>query len=146
MLEFRNDRKSGLGLALPKGSVKLYRRDLDGRNEFIGEDLIDHTPTDETVRLHTGNAFDLVGERKQTNFRLDTARNFADESFEIKVRNHKKEAVTVRVVEHLYRWLQWEITTATQEYNKTDARTVEFRPTIPPGGEAVIRYTVHYSW
>ena len=110
MLEFKNSESAHLGMPLPKGKVKVYRRDVDGRNEFIGEDQIDHTPKDETVRLYTGNAFDLVGERRQTNFKLDTNNHWADESFEIKVRNHKKEEVEVRVVEHLYRWFQWEIT------------------------------------
>ncbi len=146
MLEFENSEKSHLGMPLPKGKVKVYRRDVDGRNEFIGEDQIDHTPKDETVRLYTGNAFDLVGERRQTNFKLDTNNHWADESFEIKVRNHKNERVEVRVVEHLYRWLQWEITAGSMEHRKTDARTIEFRPTIAGGGEAVIRYTVHYTW
>jgi hypothetical protein len=146
MLEFQNSEKSRLGMPLPKGKVKVYRRDVDGRNEFIGEDHVDHTPKDETVRLYTGNAFDVVGERRQTNFRVDSNNHWVDESFEIKVRNHKNERVEVRVVEHLYRWLQWEITTSSLEHKKTDARTIEFRPTIAPGGEAVIRYTVHYTW
>ncbi len=146
MLEFQNSEKSHLGMPLPKGKVKLYRRDVDARNEFIGEDQIDHTPKDETVRLYTGNAFDIVGERRQTNFRLDSNGHWVDESFEIKVRNHKTEPVTVRVVEHLYRWLQWEITSTSMENKKTDARTTEFRPAIAGGGEAVIRYTVHYTW
>ena len=146
MLEFRNSEKSRLGIPLPKGKVKIYRRDLDGRNEFVGEDAIDHTPQDETVRLYTGNAFDIVGERRQTNFRLDSSGRWADESFEIKVRNHKKEAVEVRVVEHMYRWLQWQITAKSLPSSKKDARTIEFRPTIPAGAEAVITYTVHYSW
>jgi hypothetical protein len=146
MLEFRNSQKSQLGMPLPKGKVKIYRRDLDGRNEFIGEDSIDHTPQDETVRLYTGNAFDIVGERRQTSFRLDTNAHWADESFEIKVRNHKKEAAEVRVVEHMYRWLQWQLTAKSMSSAKKDARTIEFRPTIPAGGEAVITYTVHYSW
>ncbi len=146
MLEFRNSERSRLGMPLPKGKVKVYRRDVDGRNEFIGEDRIDHTPKDETVRLYTGNAFDLVGERRQTNFKLDSNGHWADESFEIKVRNHKKEEVRVRVVEHMYRWIQWEITAESMEHRKADARTVEFRPAIPAGGEAVIRYTVHYTW
>lgn len=146
MLEFRNSEKSQLGIPLPKGKVKIYRRDSDGRNEFIGEDAVDHTPQDETVRLYTGNAFDVVGERRQTNFRLDTSGHWADESFEIKVRNHKKEAAEVRVVEHLYRWLQWQLTAQSMTSAKRDARTIEFRPTIPAGGEAVITYTVHYSW
>ena len=146
MLEFRNSEKSQLGMPLPKGKVKVYRRDTDGRNEFIGEDAVDHTPKDETVRLYTGNAFDIVGERRQTNFRLDTSGRWADESFEIKVRNHKKEAVEVRVVEHMYRWIQWQVAVKSMTSAKKDARTIEFRPTIPPGGEAVITYTVHYSW
>jgi hypothetical protein len=146
MLEFRNSEKSRLGMPLPKGSVKIYRRDVDGRNEFVGEDTIDHTPRDETVRLYTGNAFDLVGERRQTNFRLDTNNHWADESFEIRIRNHKKEVVEVRVVEHLYRWLQWEVKAKSMGFATTDARTIEFRPRVPADGEAVITYTVHYSW
>jgi len=146
MLEFQNAQKSHLGMPLPRGRVKVYRRDADGRNEFIGEDQIDHTPKDETVRLYTGNAFDLTGERRQTNFRVDSNGHWADESFEIRVRNHKTEEVTVRVVEHLYRWVQWEITSSTMSHTKTDARTMEFRPAIAAGGEAVLRYTVHYTW
>ncbi len=146
MLEFENSEKSHLGMPLPKGKVKVYRRDVDGRNEFIGEDQIDHTPKDETVRLYTGNAFDIVGERRQTNFRLDSSGHWADESFEIKVRNHKQEPVQVRVVEHMYRWIQWDVTSKSMDFNKTDARTIEFRPTIAPGGEGTIFYTVHYTW
>jgi hypothetical protein len=146
MLEFENSEKSHLGMPLPKGKVKVYRRDVDERNEFIGEDQIDHTPKDETVRLYTGNAFDLVGERRQTNFRLDSSGHWADETFEIKLRNHKKEAVQVRVVEHMYRWIQWDITSKSMDFRKTDARTIEFRPTIAAGGEATIIYTVHYTW
>jgi len=146
MLEFRNTEKSRLGMPLPKGNVKIYRRDVDGRNEFIGEDGIDHTPKDETVRLYTGNAFDLVGERRQTNFRVDTGRHWAEESFEIKVRNHKKEEVEVRVVEHMVRWIQWDMKANSMGYKKTDARTIEFRPRVPASGEAVITYMVHYSW
>lgn len=146
MLEFQNSEKSHLGMPLPKGKVKIYRRDVDGRNEFIGEDRIDHTPKDETVRLYTGNAFDLVGERRQTDFRLDTNKHWAEETFEIKVRNHKEEKVEVRVVEHMYRWIQWEMKSKSMPYTKTDARTIEFRPKVPANGEVVITYTVHYSW
>ncbi len=146
MLEFENSEAAGLGIPLPKGTVKLYRRDVDGRNEFIGEDRLDHTPKDETVRLYTGNAFDLVGERKQTAFRLDTNNHWAEESFEIRVRNRKKEKVEVRVVEHLYRWVEWTVKASSAEFEKKDARTIEFRPAIPPGGEAVLAYTVRYSW
>ena len=146
MLEFKNAEQSHLGMPLPKGKVKVYRRDTDGRNEFIGEDQIDHTPKDETVRVYTGNAFDVVGERRQTSFKLDSNGHWADESFEIKLRNHKPQKIEVRVVEHLYRWIQWEITTKSLDFAKTDARTIEFRPTILADGEATITYTAHYSW
>jgi hypothetical protein len=146
MLEFKNAEESHLGMPLPKGKVKIYRHDVDGRNEFIGEDQIDHTPKDETVRLYTGNSFDVVGERRQTDFKLDTNRRMADESFEIKVRNHKTEEIEVRVVEHLYRWFQWDITGSTMDHTKTDARTIEFRPKVPADGQAIVNYTVHYTW
>lgn len=146
MLEFRNSEESNLGIALPKGTVKLYRRDADNRNEFIGEDTIDHTPKDETVRLYTGNAFDLVGERRQTDFRLDTNNHWAEETFEIRVRNHKKETVETRVVEHMYRGVQWELKAKSMPYSKADARTIEFHPKVPAGGEAVVTYTVRYTW
>ncbi|MBI4350996.1 MAG: hypothetical protein HY550_06120 [Elusimicrobia bacterium] len=146
MLEFQNSEKSHLGMPLPKGEVKLYRRDIDGRNEFIGEDRIDHTPKDETVRLYTGNAFDVVGERRQTSFKIDERAHWVDESFEIKVRNHKKQEIEVRVVEHLYRWLQWEIRNNPMDFAKTDARTVEFRSKVPADGVVTITYTAHYTW
>jgi len=87
-----------------------------------------------------------VGERRQTNYKVENGNHWADESFEIKVRNHKSERVQVRVVEHMYRWFQWDITAKSLDYAKSDARTVEFRPVIEPGGEAVIHYTVHYTW
>ena len=146
MLELKNSESSHLGMPLPRGTVKVYRRDEDGRNELIGEDRIDHTPKDETVRLYTGNAFDIVGERRQTSFKVDTSQKWADEAFEITLRNHKQEDVDVRVVEHMYRWIQWEIRNASLPEHATDARTVEFHPHVPAGGEAKVSYTVHYSW
>jgi hypothetical protein len=145
-LEFRNDKASGLGLPLPKGTMKMYRADSDGRREFIGENAIDHTPADETVRILLGNAFDLKGQRKQTDFKMDSSRQTATEAFEIKVRNHKKEAVEVRVVEHLYRWSGWKIGVSSDPYDKTDARTIEFKVKVPPDGEKVVTYRVNYSW
>jgi hypothetical protein len=146
MEEFKNAEVNHLGLALPKGKLRFYRRDTDGHLEFIGENVIDHTPKDETIRIFTGNSFDVVGERKRTNYRVDSAHNWMDESFEIRVRNHKKEAVTVRVVEHLYRWTNWKLTEQSHESRKTDAQTVEFPVTVAPDGEQVVTYTVHYSW
>ena len=146
MEEFKNSEVNHLGIALPKGKLRFYRRDTDGHLEFVGENVIDHTPKDETIRIFTGNSFDVVGERKRTNIRVDSAHNWMDESFEIRVRNHKKESVTVRVVEHLYRWTNWKLIEQSQESRKMDAQTVEFPVTIAPGGEQVVTYTVHYSW
>ena len=146
MEEFKNAEVNHLGIALPKGKLRFYRRDTDGHLEFVGENVIDHTPKDETIRIFTGNSFDVVGERKRTNYRVDSAHNWMDESFEIRVRNHKKEAVTVRVVEHLYRWTNWKLSEQSQESRKSDAQTVEFPVTIAPDGEQVVTYTVHYSW
>jgi len=146
MREFVNSEANHLGMALPKGRLRFYRRDDDGQLEFIGEDEIDHTPKDETIRVTTGNAFDLVGERRQTNYHVDENNHQADESFEIKLRNHKKEPVTIRVEEHLYRWNNWEITSHSDDFNKTDSQTMEFNVPVAPDQEKTITYTVHYSW
>jgi len=146
MREFVNAETNHLGIALPKGKLRFYRRDADGQMEFVGEDMIDHTPRNETIRVTTGNAFDLVGERKQTNFRVDTGDKWMDESFEIKLRNRKQEPVEFRVVEHLYRWNNWEITAKSDDFNKTDSQTIEFRVPVKPDEERTITYTVHYSW
>lgn len=146
MREFVNSEANHLGMPLPKGRVRFYRRNDDGQVEFTGENVIDHTPRDEKVRLYTGNAFDMAGERRRTNYNIDTSKRTLDESFEIKVRNHKKEAVNVRVVEHLYRWMTWSILANTDPYSKKESQTVEFPVTIPPNGEKTITYTAHYTW
>ena len=146
MREFNNSEANHLGMPLPKGRVRFYRRSNDGQVEFTGENVIDHTPRDEKVRVYTGNAFDLTGERRRTDYRLDTNRQRLDESFEIKVRNHKKEAADVRIVEHLYRWVTWDITEKSDPYRKTDSKTIEFLVTVPPDGEKTITYTAHYTW
>jgi hypothetical protein len=146
-LKFRNSEESGLGIPLPKGRIRVSKLDpADGSLEFIGEDVIDHTPKNEDVLIKLGSAFDVVGERVQTDFRIDTNNHWMDETIEIKVRNHKDEAVNVIVKENLYRWVNWEITKTTTDFEKVDARTVHFPVSIEPDGEAVIRYTVHYSW
>jgi len=145
--EFKNAETNQLGIALPKGKLRFYRRDDGGQLQFVGENVIDHTPRNETVRVTTGNAFDLVGERKQTDFRVDTGEKWVDETFEIKLRNHKKgAAVEIRVVEHLYRWSNWNITAKSDEFVKKDAQTIEFRVPVKPDEEKTVTYTVHYSW
>jgi hypothetical protein len=146
MEEFKNADANHLGVPLPKGKLRFYRRDTDGHLEFVGENTIDHTPKDETIRVYTGNAFDVVGERKRTNFHVDSSHNWMEESFEIRVRNHKKEAVNVRVVEHMFRWTNWNLIEQSQPSRKSDAQTAEFPITIAPDGEEVVTYTVHYSW
>ena len=146
MQEFGNSKANHLGMPLPKGRLRFYRRDDDGQMEFTGENTIDHTPTDETIRVYTGNAFDIVGERRRVDYKIDSLGRSLDESFEIKVRNHKKEAVEVRVVEMLYRGTNWEIVQKTDDYTKQDAQTIEFRIQVPPDGERMLSYKVHYSW
>jgi len=146
MQEFKNSQANHLGMPLPKGRVRFYRRDEDGQLEFTGENTIDHTPENETLRLYTGSAFDIVGERHRTDYRIDNSRNDLDESFEIQLRNHKKEPVEVRVVEHLYRWNTWEIRLASDEYKKKDSQTIEFTVTVPADGEKTVKYLAHYTW
>jgi hypothetical protein len=147
MREFVNAETNHLGIALPKGKLRFYRRDSDGQLQFVGENKIDHTPRNETIRVTTGNAFDLVGERKQTNFRVDTGDKWMDESFEIKLRNRKKDTpVEFRVVEHLYRWSGWEITAKSDDFTKKDSQTIEFRIPVKPDEERTVTYSVHYSW
>jgi len=147
-LRWKNSASNGLGVPLPAGRVRVAQRDAaDGSLEFIGEDLIDHTARDEGVQLKLGNAFDVVGERRQVDFRVDTRAHWMEEDIEVKVRNQKPdEAVDVAVRETMYRWSQWSITQRNHEYTKEDSRTVHFPVRIAPKGEAVVRYTVRYTW
>jgi hypothetical protein len=146
MQEFKNSDTNHLGIPLPKGRLRFYRCDTDGHLEFVGENSIDHTPKDEVVRVYTGNSFDITGERKRTNFHADNRQKWMDETFEIHVRNHKKQAAQVRVVEHLYRWSNWKVQDNSTEYRKADAQTIEFPVTVAANGEQTVAYTVHYSW
>jgi hypothetical protein len=146
MREFRNSDANHLGMPLPKGRVRFYRRNDDGQIEFTGENTIDHTPHDEIVRIYTGNAFDIAGERRRSDYIVDSNKQTATESFEIKLRNHKKEPVDVRVVEHLYRAVNWDIASSSGEYKKTDSHTIEFPVSVAPDEEKTITYTAHYSW
>lgn len=142
-LEFENTKKNGLGIPLPKGKLRVYKQDEDESLEFVGEDLIDHTPKDEKVRVFLGNAFDVVGERKQMQTRKITDRS-REETYEIKLRNHKEKAVEVVAVESLRG--DWNIIETTHEFRKKDARTVEFPLLVPSDGETVLRYTVRLKW
>ena len=144
--EFKNSEDNNLGIALPAGIVRFYRTDIDGQIEFIGENQIDHTPKNETVRLYLGNAFDLVGERKITKFFKHPSLDFIRESFEIEIRNRSEEVVEVQVVENLYRSMNWEITVKSSDYEEIDARTVTFPLEIPAEETRTLTYTVEYTW
>ncbi len=146
-LEFRNDKSSGLGVPLPAGRVRVSQLDTaDGSLEFVGEDAIGHTPKDEDVRVRLGTAFDVVGERRQTEFTVDTRGRVMEEAFEIKVRNHKAEPVEVLVRESLYRWSNWKILSSSVPFEKKDAALVEFPLRVAKDGEAVVTYRVRYTW
>jgi hypothetical protein len=146
-LEFENREKSGLGVPLPAGRIRVMQLDTaDDSLEFIGEDVIDHTPRNEEVLIKMGNAFDVVGERKQTNFRIDTRSRNLWETFEIRLRNHKDEAVKVAVLENLYRSANWKIENASHEHQKENSNRISFDVQVPSEGEVVLTYTAHYSW
>lgn len=145
-LEFQNKKSEGLGIPLPKGRVRVYKKDDEGSLQFAGEDSIDHTPKDEKVRIKMGEAFDVVGERKRTDFSSDEKKHRFEETFEIKLRNHKDADATVTVVEHLYRWTNWKIVESSAKYEKKDAQTIEFSVPVKKDGAAVVTYTVKYSW
>ena len=144
--EFKNSEANKLGIPLPKGRVRFYSQDNDRQLEFVGENNIEHTPKEEIVRLFIGDSFDLVGERKQTEFKVNEANHTLDETFEIQLRNRKKEAVEIRVLEHLFRWTNWTIMDKSQEFQKTDAQTIEFRVPLKPDEEKTVTYKVHYTW
>jgi hypothetical protein len=141
-LEFENKKTSGLGMPLPKGKVRVYKRDDDKSLVFIGEDFIDHTPKDEKVRVYVGNAFDIVGNRTQKE-RKSIGKTAWEEAWQIKLRNHKEESVRVTIVERVN--FGWEILRNTHEYKKKDAATIEFSIEIPKDAEVVVEYVVRYS-
>ena len=146
-LTFRNDKASGMGMPLPAGRIRVSQQDkADGSLEFVGEDAIDHTPKDEDIRVKLGTAFDVVGERRQTDFKANTAAKVVEEAFEIKLRNHKGEPVEVIVRESMYRWSQWDLVDQSVPSQKKDARTVEFPVRIAADGEATVTYRVRYTW
>jgi hypothetical protein len=132
---------------LPAGRIRVSQLDdADGSLEFIGEDRIGHTPRDERVRIKLGTAFDVVGERRQIDFSIDTRARWLEEEVELKVRNRKNETAEVTIVESLFRTAQWKIVKQSQESNKLDARQIQFVTKLPKDGEAVVRYRVRYTW
>jgi hypothetical protein len=146
-LEFRNDKQHGLGMPLPAGRIRVSKLDAaDGAPEFIGEDQIGHTPKDENVRVKLGSAFDVVGERRQVDFTVDTKARWMEEEIEIKLRNHKEQPVEVLVKETLYRGGTWKILSKSQDFVTDDAHSIHFPVTVAKDGESVVRYRVRYTW
>jgi hypothetical protein len=146
-LSFKNAKEQNLGVPLPSGRVRVSKLDPADRTlEFIGEDVIDHTPKDEKVLIKMGSAFDVVGERRQVDYSVDTKARTLTEEIEVKLRNHKNEPVTVEIKENLYRWVNWKVVKKSHDYEKIDSRTIHFPVRVAPEGETTMRYTAHYSW
>ncbi|MGB7341449.1 MAG: hypothetical protein WBC91_21310 [Phototrophicaceae bacterium] len=145
-LEFSTDSENGgLGADLPAGRIRVYQQDTDGSALLIGENRIDHTPEGEDVQIYLGNAFDLVGQRTQTDFN-QIGSNTVEETFEIRLRNRKDdETVQIRVPERLTRGANWEIISSSIDYTQTDAFGIEFRADVAPDEEVIITYTVRYT-
>ncbi len=145
-LKLENKKENGMGVPLPAGRIRVNQRDEDGSLEFIGENTMDHTPRNEEVVVKLGSAFDVVGERTQTNYELDVAKRTAIEDIQIKIRNQKKQAVKVNVRERLYRATGWQIVESSVPYKKDDAHQISFVADVNPEKEQIIRYRVKYTW
>jgi hypothetical protein len=142
-LDIQNTEQNGLGMPLPKGIVRVYRADASGAQQFIGEDRIDHTPKDERVRIRMGEAFDVVGDRRQTEFRIISS-CVSESAWEISLRNHKRERARIEVIEPVGG--DWEMLSSTHTQRKLDAHTFAYNVDVAPNGEARIRYRVRVRW
>jgi len=142
-LKFANKQENQLGMPLPAGIMRVYQEDSEGMLQFSGEDSIKHTPKDEDVRLRLGNAFDVVGERTQTDFQRLSDRLF-ESAYEIKLRNHKDSAIAVDIVEPMTE--DWTILEKSHEFVKKDARTAVFTVPVPKDGETIVTYRVRVNY
>lgn len=142
-IQFRNSQQNKLGMPLPAGTVRLYKKDDKGNQQFIGEDRIDHTPKDEDVRVKVGDAFDIVAERKQTDYKV-IASNVYEYAYEIKIRNHKDGPITVVVNEPIGG--DWEMLSSTFEAKKTAAFAAQFNVPVAKDGEATLSYRVRVRY
>jgi len=143
-LNLENSKKNAMGMPLPKGVVRVYKKDADESLQFVGEDAIDHTPKDEKVRVKVGDAFDIVGERVQTDYRALSSGELYESSYKITLRNHKEEAVVVQVVETIPG--DWEITRASHESKKEAANRTRFDVAIEKDGQVELTYTVRIKY
>jgi hypothetical protein len=141
--KFKNEQKAGLGMPMPAGNVRVYQKDSKGGVLFIGEDRIDHTPKDETVTVHIGNAFDIVAERKQTDYKRIDGHTWEME-FEIKLRNHKDTPIVVEVNEPIGG--DWEMLSSTYKATKTAAFAAQFHVPVQTAGTSVLTYRIRAKW
>lgn len=144
-LEFVNDKAAGLGVPLPAGRLRVYERGDNG-DAFLGDAGIGHTAAGRTVDVALGEAFDLSAERTSTDLRLADDRLSLSETVEVKLGNAKSGAATVRVIESLPRWNDWEVLDSSVKWTRVDAQTVAFDVPVPASGEATLRYSVRYRW
>ena len=140
-LRFKNAKAAGLGVPLPAGRVRMF----DGA-DFLGESQLGHTAANQDVALVIGNVFDLSAERTREDFQLDRSGRSMSERISVKLRNARKQPVTVRVTERLSRWTDWEITDSSVPHEKRNAQTTSFDVPVPAGGEATLSYSVRYRW
>ena len=138
-IEIENKKEHNLGIPLPKGTVRVYKKDPEGSLQFVGEDSVDHTPKDEKVRVKLGEAFDVVGSRKQTDWKKIASDTY-EAAFEISLRNHKKEDVVVKVIEPVPG--DWTMLSASHDHKKTEAFTAEFSIAVPKDKETKLTYRV----
>jgi len=142
-LDIQNDEKNHLGIPLPKGTVRVFKADKAGASQFIGEDAIDHTPRDEKIRIKMGESFDVVGDRKQTDFKAISS-CIDETAWEISLRNHKEAADEILVYEPIEG--DWQILSSSMPYDKKDAHTFTFTAKVPARGETKITYRVRVKW
>ena len=141
--KFKNEEKAGLGIPLPAGNVRVYQKDSKGGILFAGEDRIDHTPKDENINIHIGNAFDVVAEHKQTDYKSISSHVWEME-FEITIRNHKDGPINVEVNEPIGG--EWEMLSSTYKYNKTAAFAAQFIVPVAKDGKSVLKYRIRAHW
>ncbi len=147
-IQFRNSQKEGIGRPLPAGKFRIYEKDGPESSIFLGEDWINHTPVEETVKLHVGNAFDIRGKRTQVKVKR-LAKRAREESYSIEIKNFKNSAVTVEAIEHLTYQApesQWEIVKSSGKYTKKNSRTIVFPVKVQAHGVSRVSYTVRYEW
>jgi hypothetical protein len=142
-ISLENSESNNMGLPLPKGVVRMYKKDSSGALQFVGEDQIDHTPKDETIRLKMGDAFDIVAERIQTDFKVVVSGHLFESSYKVTIRNHKEEDVVVSVVERL--WGDWELVQNSHPFVKESQSKIRFDIPVKKGQAAELIYTARVT-